>query len=81
MQIINFNYLNYTKIEYKARTAPGKSADAHVGTGQNQTGPVKRVVGEELLGTLRFDNGDGNGNLRSLGRGSLCDVGVPTKIE
>ena len=34
-----------------------------------------------ILGTLRSDNGDGDGNLRSLGRGSLCDVGVPVKLE
>ena len=33
------------------------------------------------LRTLRSDNGDGDGNLRSLGRGSLCDVGVSAKIE
>ena len=31
------------------------------------------------LRTLRSDNGDGN--LRSLGRGSLCDVDVSAKIE
>ena len=39
------------------------------------------AVVERLLGTLRSDNGDGNGNLRSLGRGEVGDVGVPAKIE
>ena len=34
-----------------------------------------------LLGTLRSDNGDGNGNVRSLGRAGLRPVGVPAKIE
>ena len=40
-------------------------------------------VGYEMIRTLRSDNGDGDGdgNLRSLGRGSLCDVGVSVKIE
>ena len=33
------------------------------------------------LGTLRSDNGDGNGNVRSLGRAGLRPVGVPAKIE
>ena len=34
-----------------------------------------------LIGTLRSDNGDGNGNLRSLGRAGPRRVGVPAKIE
>ena len=34
-----------------------------------------------ILTTLRSDNGDGDENFRSLGRGSLCDVGVPAKME
>ena len=34
-----------------------------------------------LLGTLRSDKGDGNGNVRSLGRARLHRVGVPAKIE
>ena len=33
------------------------------------------------IGTLRSDNGDGNGNVRSLGRAGLRPVGVPAKIE
>ena len=33
------------------------------------------------LGTLRSDNGDGNGNVRSLGRAGPRRVGVPAKIE
>ena len=48
-------------------------------TGYSQLSATRLVA--YLPGTLRFDNGDGNGNLRSLGRGSLCDVGVPAKIE
>ena len=36
---------------------------------------------EQLLETLRSDNGDGNGNVRSLGRAGLRPVGVPAKIE
>ena len=35
----------------------------------------------ELIGTLRSDNGDGNGNVRSLGRAGLRPVAVPAKIE
>ena len=35
----------------------------------------------EIIGTLRSDNGDGNGNVRSLGRAGLRPVGVPAKIE
>ena len=38
------------------------------------------ITNNAAIRTLRSDNGDGNGNLRSLGRGSLCDVGVPAKI-
>ena len=34
-----------------------------------------------LIGTLRSDNGNGNGNVRSLGRAGPHRVGVPTKIE
>ena len=34
-----------------------------------------------ILETLRSDNGDGNGNVRSLGRAGLRPVGVPAKIE
>ena len=35
----------------------------------------------QLLGTLRSDNGDGDGNVRSLGRAGPRRVGVPAKIE
>ena len=35
----------------------------------------------KIIGTLRSDNGDGNGNVRSLGRAGLRPVGVPAKIE
>ena len=38
-------------------------------------------VKSELIGTLRSDDGDGNGNLRSLGRAGPRRVGVPAKIE
>ena len=34
-----------------------------------------------IIGTLRSDNGDGNGNVRSLGRAGPRRVGVPAKIE
>ena len=34
-----------------------------------------------LVGTLQSDKGDGNGNVRSLGRARLHRVGVPAKIE
>ena len=34
-----------------------------------------------LIGTLRSDNGDGDGNVRSLGRAGPRRVGVPAKIE
>ena len=33
------------------------------------------------IGTLRSDNGDGDGNVRSLGRAGPRRVGVPAKIE
>ena len=33
------------------------------------------------IGTLRSNNGDGNGNVRSLGRAGPRRVGVPAKIE
>jgi len=33
------------------------------------------------IGTLRSENGDGNGNVRSLGRAGPRRVGVPAKIE
>ena len=33
------------------------------------------------IGTLRSDNGDGDGNVRSLGRAGRRRVGVPAKIE
>ena len=33
------------------------------------------------LGTLRSDNGDGDGNVRSLGRVRPRRVGVPAKIK
>ena len=35
----------------------------------------------QVIETLRSDNGDGNGNVRSLGRAGLPPVGVPAKIE
>ena len=37
-----------------------------------------QAILRKTIRTLRSDNGDGDGdgNLRSLGRGSLCDVGV-----
>ena len=35
----------------------------------------------KTLGTLRSDNGDGDGNVRSLGRAGPRRVGVPAKIE
>ena len=34
-----------------------------------------------IIGTLRSDNGDGNGNVRSLGGAGPRRVGVPAKIE
>lgn len=34
-----------------------------------------------IIGTLRSDNGDGDGNVRSLGRAGPRRVGVPAKIE
>ena len=39
------------------------------------------AVAKDLLETLRSDNGDGNDNVRSLGRAGLRRVGVPAKIE
>ena len=56
--------------------------------------PQEKLIGEDLLflkaqltsqlcikGTLRSDNGDGNGNVRSLGRAGPRRVGIPAKIE
>ena len=42
---------------------------------------VMQYVHGLQIGTLRSDNGDGNGNVRSLGRAGLRPVGVPAKIE
>ena len=42
---------------------------------------VRRVLTDLVIRTLRSGNGDGDGNLRSLGQGSLCEVGVSAKIE
>ena len=42
---------------------------------------TKHGCDRERLGTLRSDNGDGNGNVRSLGRAGPRRVGVPAKIE
>ena len=42
---------------------------------------VDGVFRKFLKGTLRSDDGDGNGNLRSLGRAGPRRVGVPAKIE
>ena len=39
------------------------------------------VAGANTIETLRSDNGDGNGNVRSLGRAGLRPVGVPANIE
>ena len=39
------------------------------------------VVERYSIGTLRSDNGDGDGNVRSLGRAGPRRVGVPAKIE
>lgn len=56
--------------------------------------PQEKLIGEDLLflkaqltsqlcikETLRSDNGDGNGNVRSLGRAGPRRVGIPAKIE
>ena len=42
---------------------------------------LKLPLGAPAIGTLRSDNGDGNGNVRSLGRAGPRRVGVPAKIE
>lgn len=40
-----------------------------------------RFAARLIIGTPRSDNGDGDGNVRSLGRAGPRRVGVPAKIE
>ena len=44
-------------------------------------GPITAHFLIKTVETLRSKNGEGNGNVRSLGRAGLRRVGVPAKIE